>query len=99
MPTPLRPIFSAPPSAAGSSTSTRPHAFARSSISWRDVVRADLLVAREQQLDAVAVGERRDGVDGGDDPALHVEHARPGGPPSATVNGRTASVPSGNTVS
>ena len=37
MPTPLRPIFSAPPSAEGSSTSTRPHAIARSSMSGRDV--------------------------------------------------------------
>jgi argininosuccinate synthase len=36
VPQPLRPVFSAPPSADGSSTSTAPHARARSSISSRD---------------------------------------------------------------
>ena len=40
---------------------------------------ADLLVGREQQLDARPVGERGDGVHAEHDPALHVEHAGPGG--------------------
>ena len=80
-PVPLRPILIAPPSAAGSRTSTAPHARARSSISARDAARPDLLVGRHEQLDARPIPERGDGVDGEHDAPLHVEHARPGDAP------------------
>ena len=42
--------------------------------------RADLLVGRHEQLDAGAIVERGDGVDGEDDATLHVEHTRAGDP-------------------
>ena len=75
-PVPLRPILSAPPSAAGSSTSTAPQAAARSSISARDAPEP----TSSSAVNSSSIPERSasdgDGVDAEHDAALHVEHAR-----------------------
>ena len=72
-PVPLRPIFSTPPGAAGSSTSTAPQAWARCSISARDAPGPDFFVGREQQLDPGPVSQRGSGMNGHHDPTFHVE--------------------------
>ena len=76
VPVPLRPVFTAPPSALGSSTSTLPHASARCLEQRAGRLRADLLVGGEQHLHPRGVVECGHGVDRLHDAGLHVEHAR-----------------------
>ena len=78
VPQPFRPVFNAPPSADGSSTSTAPQACARSSINSPRRAGTDLLVGAEEQLDTGQVVERRQAVKRLHDPGEHVEHAGPG---------------------
>ena len=100
VPVPLRPVFNAPPSALGSSTSTAPHASARSSISARDAFEPTSSSAVISSSTPSTIVEQRQRVDRQDDarPSCRTRRARwPGRRRPRTAARPTR--PSGNTVS
>ena len=99
VPVPLRPVFSAPPSALGSRTSTAPHAAARSSISARDVlepISSSLFTSNSTPLRSSSAASAWIACTR---PAFMSNTPGPVARPSVTANGRAATVPAGNTVS
>ncbi len=99
VPMPLRPVFSAPPSADGSSTSTAPQASARSSISARDAPEPTSSSALNSSSTPDRSSSDATAWSACTIPPFMSNTPGPVTRPSATVNGRAASAPSGNTVS
>ena len=99
VPTPLRPVFSAPPSADGSSTSTAPQASARSSISARDV--AEPISSSDENSNSTPDASSSEATAwmACTMPAFMSNTPGPVARPPSTLKGRLASVPMGNTVS
>ena len=99
VPTPLRPVFSAPPSALGSSTSTAPHASARSSINARDVSEPTSSSEVNSNSTPDASSSEATAWMACTMPAFMSNTPGPVARPPSTANGRSANVPMGNTVS
>ena len=101
VPVPLRAIFTAPPSALGSHTSTAPQATARSSMSSRlaPLPTSSSAVMRISTPARASGGNEATACSACTIPPFMSKTPGPVARPSTTANGRSATVPAGNTVS